>query len=513
MELWVPSRWRGRGRARHAGLRALVWAMAAGGMVATVHAQRKQPGVPDAPLPNRPTIQQRIATGIEARLSNQPVLRADDASFSAADATAADGITLYTVADLALRNSKAVRVAEAEQKHALAVIAETRDVYIPNLAAGSGLGPPSYGFPLGNPTLFNITSNSLVFSFSQHDYIRSARAAWKAATLSLKNVRQQVILDAALNYIDLNKTMGEIAALNQAVDDTDRLLAVMNDRMQAGLETDIQMTRARLTGAQIHLRALQMEDHADDVRQHLAGLTGLSPTDIVPAASSIPPLPDLDFASLIRQQRGENPGVLASAATADARMYNAWGDKRQNYRPTVGFGFQYARFASFTGYTQYYNNFKYNNVEAGIQATWPLFDRTRRDKADESKAAAIQAREQAELDRIQSEEGDLTLWHSLRELEAQEQVANLQQQLAKDMLATTVTQMNQGAANGAPITPQQADQDRIQERTSYVDLEDAQFSVTKVKLDLLNAVGELESWVRQSSQAAGGAASNQTGGR
>ena len=87
-------------------------------------------------------------------------------------------------------------------------------------------------------------------------------------------------------------------------------------------------------------------------------------------------------------------------------------------------------------------------------------------------------------------------------MEAQEQVADLQQQLAKDTLAATVTQMNHGSvdANGAPITPQQAEQQRIDERTSYVDLQDAQFNVTKLKLDLLNAVGGLEDWAKEGAQ-------------
>ena len=92
----------------------------------------------------------------------------------------------------------------------------------------------------------------------------------------------------------------------------------------------------------------------------------------------------------------------------------------------------------------------------------------------------------------------------MRELKAQEQVAELQQQLAKDTLASMVTQMNIGPAgtNAAPITPQQADQDRIDERTSYVDLQDAQFNVTRVKLDLLNAIGGLEDWVKEPTQTA-----------
>jgi hypothetical protein len=249
-----------------------------------------------------------------------------------------------------------------------------------------------------------------------------------------------------------------------------------------------------------------MEDHANDLRQHLSNLTGLDPALVEPVASSVPQLPNLNFPSLLRTSP-KPPAVLAADATADSKLFAAWGDKRQNYRPSVQLASQYALFSTFNNYTKYYtpNSFQANNFGIGIQAVWPLFDLVRKDKAMESKAEAVRARRQAELARIQNDEGNLTLWHSLRELEAQEQVADLQQQLAKDTLAVTVTQMNHGSAdaNGAPITPQQAEEQRIDERTSYVDLQDAQFNVTKLKLDLLNAVGGLEDWAREGAQTTG----------
>ncbi|MGC1784032.1 MAG: TolC family protein [Acidobacteriaceae bacterium] len=451
----------------------------------------------EAPLPNAPTATARLMTGGGYATADSNTSETASAMQNAS--MAAGDISLYTVVDLALRNSKAVRIAEAEQQRTRGFLMETRNAYIPNFSVGSGLGY-SYGFPLGNPTLFNVTSNFMLFSFSQRDYIRSARAAWKAATLSLKNTRQQVILDTSLKYLELNKTVQQIDALQQALADSNKLLDTMNEREQAGLESNMQLTQARLTAAQINLRVIQMEDHADELRQHLSNLTGLNAGLIDPVASSVPQLPDLDFPSLLRTS--VSPAVQASKATADAKMFAAWGDKRQNYRPTVAGAMQYARFASFNGYDQYYRSFTPNNLGIGIQATWPLFDPIRRDKAIESKAEAVRARQRAELDRIQNDEGNLALWHSLRELKAQEQVADLEQQLAKDTLAAAVIQMNQGsaAANAPPVTPQQADQDRIDERTRFVDMEDAQFNVVKIKLDLLNAVGGLEDWVKKSAQ-------------
>ncbi|MGC1869888.1 MAG: TolC family protein [Acidobacteriaceae bacterium] len=470
------------------------------------YAQRADLPLPNAPRPsavlsNSTTPSYLPQSGTTLAMALPERLPSDSAE---PDASTVGDVSLYTIVDLALRNSHAVHVAEADQQRTRAIWMETRDIYIPSFSVGSGLGY-SYGFPLGNPTLFNVQSQFLAFSFSQPDYVRSARAAAKAATLSLKDARRQVILDASLNYIELDKTLAEIQALEQALADTDKLVSIVQDRLDAGLESKMDLTQAKLTRAQIQLQKIQLEDQADEMRLHLSGLTGLDPNTITPAASSVPPLPDLDFQGLMSKEN-ETPAVQAAFATANARMYEAWGDKRSENRPIVYGAFQYARFASFNGYDQYYLHFSPNNIGIGINATWPLFDRIKHAKAQESAAIARHDRQQAELAKIQNDEGNLALWHSLRELEAQEQVADLQQQLAQDTLAATLTQMNQGGTNGQPVTPQQADQYRVQERTRYVGLQDAQFNVTKVKLDLLSAMGDLEDWAKGSAQPQGNAA-------
>lgn len=510
MDMAQPNSRTGRSNCRLSQILALL--AAAFSLTAAGHAQRA-----DAPLPNapRPTVVLSNSTAPsylpKAGESLAMALTEQHATHLAATDTSTVGdVSLYTIVDLALRNSRAVHVAEADQQRTRAIWMEMRDIYVPSFSVGSGLGY-SYGFPLGNPTLFNVQSNFLLFSFSQHDYIRSARAAVKAATLSLKDARRQVILDASVNYIELNKTLSQIQALQQATADTDKLVSVVQDRLAAGLESKMDLTRAKLTRAQIQLQTIRLEDHADELRQHLSGLTGLDPDTITPAASSVPPLPDLDFQGLI-SKGNEAPAVQAAFATANARMYDAWGDRRAENRPIIYGAFQYSRFASFNGYQNYYLAFQPNNFGIGIQATWPIFDRTKHDKAKESAAIAKHDRQQAQLAKIQNDEANLTLWHSLRELEAQEQVANLQQQLAQDTLTATVTQMNQGGINGQPVTPQQADQNRVEERTRFVGLQDAQFNVTKVKLDLLSAIGDLEDWAKGSAQAQGdGATPNRSG--
>ena len=117
-------------------------------------------------------------------------------------------VSFYTAVDLALRNSTQVRISAADVRHAEAAVMESVDAYKPSFSVGSSLGY-SYGFPVGQPSIYSVSANSLAFSFTQPSYIRAARAALLAAQLQLKDTRQQVILDTALDYIEL--TTGEPA--------------------------------------------------------------------------------------------------------------------------------------------------------------------------------------------------------------------------------------------------------------------------------------------------------------
>jgi outer membrane protein TolC len=411
-------------------------------------------------------------------------------------AAACAQVSLYTAVDLALSNSNKVRIAEADQSRARGALMETHDAYIPNFSIGAGLGY-SYGFPLGNPTLFNVQSQSLLFSSAQKDYVRSARAALKATTFSLKDARQQVIFDTSSTYLELDKTNRQIAALKEAMNDADQLISIVENRVAAGMDSRVAMTRARLTRAQMHLQQMQLEDHAEELRQHLANLTGLPADSITADARSVPALPDLDIDTMSKPAP-QNPAVQAAFATAESSMYTAFGDEHQKYRPTVESYMQYSRFSNFNNYNQYYLNFQQNNFGIGFQATFPIFDPTRKAKAIESSAAAAHTRHQAEQARIEINEQDAALWHSLKELQAEEDVAKLKQELAKDTLDSVLTQMQNGsgAANTPAVTPKQAEQSRIDERLSYIDMLSADFAVERAQLGLLRVTGGLENWAK-----------------
>ena len=403
-------------------------------------------------------------------------------------------ISLSSAVNLALQNSSQVRIASAKLEQARGTLSEARGAYVPNFYVGAGLGY-SMGFPLGTPNLFNAESQSLIFSFSQPDYVRSARAAIQSAEFSLQDARQQVSLDTAIACLDLDKTHRQIAALHEAMDHTDKLIVILDNRVAAGVASQVDLTRARLMRAQMQLQQIQIEDHAEQLQQQLAVLTGLPADSITLDPGSIPPLPDISTAGT--PPSTQNPAVQAAQSRADSLMYTAFGDNRQNYRPSFQQITQYSLFSTFNNYQNYYTSFQQNNFGFEVQVTIPLFDPIHRAKGIESNAAASVARHEAEQAQAQVSAQSLALRHQLRELKAEQDVASLQQQLAQDTLQSLQVQMQNGAGSAAatPVTPQQAEQARVDERSRYIDKLDADFAVERVQLQLLRQTGGLQAWL------------------
>jgi outer membrane protein TolC len=410
-------------------------------------------------------------------------------------------ISLFTTVDQALRNSAAVRIATADVQRAAGAVTESKDIFLPSFVVGSSVGY-SYGFPIGQPSIVNVSSQSLIFSFSQMDYIRSARSALRSAQLALADARQQVILDATLDYIQLDTDRRRIEVLDDQNLAASRIAIIEQQRLDAGVGTREDLLRARLTGAQLRLKRLHIEDDIDVVRQRLAHLTALPAESLVTEAQSIPPSPDLERdapSSLMATMTAMNTeGVRSAYANAQSRQYQAFGDARQNYRPQFAFGGNYSRFAEFNNYQDYYLHFQHNNFEAGLQISLPLFDASKRAKESQSRADASHAVAQADQLRDQTSENIVMLQKSLMELAGQKEVAQIQTELAQSQLEAIVTQLNSaGTTPGAtPLTPREEQLARIEERRRFADAIDASFELMKAELGLLRATGGIESWYK-----------------
>jgi outer membrane protein TolC len=416
--------------------------------------------------------------------------------------SAAAQISLSSAVGLALQNSSQVRIAAADVQHATAGLAEAREAYDPNFQLGSSVGY-SYGFPVGQPSVVNVASQSLLYSFSQPDYIRASRAALKAAELTLKDNRDQVALDCALAYIQLDTDTRELAALNGEKIDAEKLVSIERDRLNAGVDSRMDETKAEITSAQIDVSRMNIEDDAGAQRQKLAHLTGLPAASFISDTKSIPPVPNFgDDDTLTSEAFASNAGIQAANANAKSKLELYRGDANQNYRPQFGFGLEYNRYAKFNNYTEYYLRFQHNNFDVGVQITIPIFDASRRAKARESAADAARANAEVDQAKNQTSEQVASLRHSLDELEARQHIAELQSQLAQEELETVQTEMKTGTGSPgvAPITPKEEELARIEVERRYQEALDANLALLRAQLSLMRSVGSITDWVNSASK-------------
>lgn len=423
-------------------------------------------------------------------------------AMAAAPAMVSAQVSLTTVVDLAQRNSSAVRLAETNVQKAHAALAQTKDVYMPSLTLGSGLpAVPSVGFTGGVPSILNGTVQSMVFSLPQHSYIGAARAGVQAASLSLKDAREQVALDASTSYIELDTVNTELDAARQQEAYANRLVAIEQERAEAGVDPLSDLLQAQLTAAQLKLRRLHLETRAGILAKQLAALTGLPAGSITLDHASIPEIPAVRADETGRTTKG----VEAAGMFALSKQKTARGDTKYAFLPQISFAAQYLRSTKILNdVTSYYKrDIPVNNFSSGFSIQVPLFDWGHRDKAKESAADALRATVEAEQAQRQNDVQIAELTGSLRELDTLSEIASLKQQIASAQLKAVLAQLElgngAGSGPGTPpqLTPKAEQLARIDERQKFQDALDAGFDLSKARLSLLRALGHMEDWLKE----------------
>lgn len=412
-------------------------------------------------------------------------------------------ISLATIVDQAQRNSSSVKLADADLRKAEAVLSQTKDVYIPSLVIGSSIGPPSIGFPVNQPSIASATMQSLAFSYPQKQYINAATAGIKAASLASKDAREQVALDAASEYIELDTVSRERKAALEQASFADKLVSIEQQRSDAGVDSMSDLLQARLTSAQLKLKLIHLDSRATSLVSQLASLTGLPASAIVTETSSIPEIPAVNV-----DQPSPTAGVQSAQAQALSRQFQARGDDQANkVRPQIGFGAIYNRDAtSLNNYNQYYGRagqkLKADSFSAGFSIQIPIFDLSHRAKARESSAEALRATVEAEQAQRQNDVQIATLSGNIRELDAMAEIASLKQQIAGEQIKAVESQLvygnGAGTDPGAPpqLSPKAAQLAHIDERQKYVDAIDSGFDLNKARLSLLRALGHMDDWLK-----------------
>jgi outer membrane protein TolC len=424
---------------------------------------------------------------------------------AACAAAASAQISLSSAVDLALRNDPRVKMSEASVKKAQASFDETYDVYVPTVSTNVGYGE-GFGVPTSLPTIFSLSGNSLVFNFSQRDNIRAAASGLAAAKLALQEERAKVEEDVVVTYLNLDSDQRTQAAMNQEFDFAARLVSIVQDRLDAGQDTRLQLLRAQQTSKQIQLDKLELEDEIATLADRLSRMIRLPDNRLLAVSTSIPALPSLEAAA----GSGVEPdsfGIQSAEANARSKQELAFGENRYRLRPQINLGVNYSRIdTGENDFTTYYPGFKFmseNAVGVGIQVSIPIFDKRHQDEANEASAEASRASFEAEDQRNQFLEGRFKLRHSALELSARSELAVIDRDLAQEQLNSVLAQLSATNANsaGPQMTPEDEQKARLDERARTIDVLNAQFQLSQTEVNLLRQTGQLDAWLKTAATA------------
>jgi outer membrane protein TolC len=397
---------------------------------------------------------------------------------------------------LAVKDSSKMEAARSDGFKAQENLAAMKDIFIPSVVMGAGVGS-AYGPTLTLPTIFSVNAQSLVFSAQQRSYLRAAHSNLQAAQLAQDEARQEIEEDAVVTYLELDHTQKTQSGLQEQFEFAVKLVSVIQDRVNAKLDSEIDLKKARRAALGIKLHEMQVEDDSEGLRRHLADLTKLPVNSCTILAETIPDVPVPGPAEISPEKAlPESPGVLAAEANVEARAQQARGDAQYVWRPQITFGAQYGRISPIENVSKFYNiNGQYNSLSGGVQIQFPLFDEVRKASARQSAADLAKATLDLNGIRAAEEEGRRKLQHAVTELAIKSQLAELDYGIAQDALQSVLIQLH-APAGAMPITPREEQNAHIEERQRYLDLLDARRDAIKAEVAYLRQSGQLESWLQ-----------------
>lgn len=421
-----------------------------------------------------------------------PLLLLAFATLFSTSSSVAETLTWQHTLELALAHSTGSAIANADVQRMFASYRELRNGYAPQVMVGSGLGY-SYGFPLSlegsAPSLVNVVAQSTVFNPSQHQFMRAARTDWQASQSQSKDQRNAIIQDAALSYAELAKWEARIVRLQSDEDQAHQTETAVNLRVQQGIDSIVDLNKAKLTAARVRLHLAEARGSADLLRRHLAELTGLPVLSIQIAPESMPNLPPASpEEDVVSKAVASSPALKFTEQHAVAAAMRASAEHRA-LLPSLDFAAQYARLSTYNNYDQYFKKFQPNNITIGMSFRLPIFSAAQRARAQAADAESLKAKKQAEAARYQVEDETLKAQRAAEQADAAREVAQLEYQLAQSSLDAAQTRSETQTG-----TLHELAEARAQASEKYLAYQDADFEYQHARLNLLRATGDLEKW-------------------
>ena len=421
-----------------------------------------------------------------------PALNAQDVAQLPASSGVPVALTLKRAVELALQNSKDIQLARLHVQIAEQGANLTRSEFLPNLYAGSGAGY-TYGLPETPggrpPSLFSVTYTQQILNGPLKGLAKEQQEEGRAQRATQEETRNAVVTQVATSYLELVKVRHSLEVLRKERDSAEKIVQVTQERQGEGYELPVEVTKAQLTRAQVVERILQLEGRQDELEVYLRNQMGMvADQKIDLAAEDLPGAAEQEGANLVAMASESSPSIAFAVSDVKAKEFRLQGEKR-GYWPTLELVSIYSVLAkyNFKNYTNFIQNFRYNNLNAGVNVNMPIFS---------SKTRASIALAQANLDaskinlsntRTQVSAGVRQRSRKVQQTEAAKEVARLELQLAQQNVAVLQSQFGEGKANLRDM-----ERARLDENEKWMAYLDANFRRQQAQLELLKTAGQVD---------------------
>lgn len=315
---------------------------------------------------------------------------------------------------------------------------------------------------------------------------RAAEQQVTAQSYTLEGVREDVMVKAALNYLELAKVRHALDLMHSERLSAGRILDATQDRANAGRELPIEVTRAQLTVARIEQRIAQLEDQEDTLSGELGDMMGLPPDQTFEVSTEeIPGAASEEAKDLVAQAMENNVELKQAEFEKRAREEKLKGE-RGGYWPTFSLTGQYNILAKFNDYTAFFDKFQRNNVIFGVSVQIPIFasrisSEVAFAKSDYDTASLALEKKRSELSLEVRQKARL-----VHEADLGGDVARLELQLAQESVQVLQAQFDQGRTGLKDLEAAHLD-----ENDKWLAYLDANYARQQSQLDLLRATGQV----------------------
>jgi len=396
-------------------------------------------------------------------------------------------MTLRQAVDRAVQQNPDITLARLEEENARHAVGVAKDPFSPRVNVGSGLAY-SNGFPLSAPSIVQAHASQYLFNRQQSYSIAAAKEQARGAGFGVAGKRDEVAYRTTALYLDAERAARILALSRKDAESQQKVLETIQAQVKEGRVLPLAEKQAAYALARSRQIAEDLDADRAFSETALAIAVGFSAEDRVRPVEEqrLPPAMPESEDRAVQSALESNQDLRRLQSQIAAKGLEMRSEKAARL-PRVDLVAQYALFAKFNHYEDYYRTFQRNNGQIGVSFQLPVFSGPgigeqlgqTQTEISHLKVELNNARNRISADLQQS-------FRDVHKSETAAEVARLDLEVAREQLSVNLAQMQEGR-----LSLRQVEESRILENAKWIAFYESQFVLEKAKWNLLRLTGDL----------------------